>query len=345
MSSHWPSSFEGVPDPAELRVDVADHAVVLGPHPPERALVARRRGLGRRAAPPRGRGGESAPGDRHVDLVGVEGRRPAAGGRVGRVRPQVAQVGEPGTVLALRASQGSGRQEGRDADLVGSLGLGRERVAPSRRHVVAEVVQPLEPAGVVRPSGRARQRSRAARLRSWKVAGRPVSAPCADRRPGRCSRRAWVRTRPAERPGRGCRAGRRAGCRWRRPGCSSGRCPCTGTPVPVSMARPGCSGGRDARPRRPAGPGSGCGRRRWPAADRQSPRNWSSVTRSRFTRPPSASLAHFNKQQEPERTTPGQHGRSQGQRGPEPAACVGPRSRCAASSRWAALPGSQVSSA
>ena len=91
-------SLEGVQDPAELGIDITDHPVVLGPHPSQRALVCRGRGLrqakSRFVKPMAMSGG----GDRHVDTIRIEGGGPAACGSVGRMRSQVTQVGEPRAV-------------------------------------------------------------------------------------------------------------------------------------------------------------------------------------------------------------------------------------------------------
>src|ERR1035441_1029249 len=71
-------SLEGVPDPAQLGIDIADHSVVLGPHPSEGALVCRsrcfRQAKSRFMKPVAMRG----RGDRHVDIVRIEGTGPAA---------------------------------------------------------------------------------------------------------------------------------------------------------------------------------------------------------------------------------------------------------------------------
>ena len=102
-----------------------------------------------------------AGADRHVDVVRVKSGGPAACGRVGRVGPQVAQMGEPGAVLAFEPVEVTVRQKGRHADLLGPIGLGRERPEDTFRYVVAETPEPFGPAlvfaGEIEPDREARQ--------------------------------------------------------------------------------------------------------------------------------------------------------------------------------------------
>ena len=88
-------------------------------------------------------------GDRHVDVVRIERDGPAACGGVGRMRPQVAQMGEPGTVLSFEPVQVTVREESGDADFLRSVGLGRQGLVGPRRHVVAEVAKPFGPSPVL----------------------------------------------------------------------------------------------------------------------------------------------------------------------------------------------------
>ena len=218
-------------------------------------------------------------GGGHVGGVVHRGKRP--GGVVRRVRAQVARRGRTTARPGGRSTSSSASVRNVDIAVLGRPRRARQRPAPRCRRratSVAEVVQPLPATGGDR-LGQVEHRVEAGQHALVRRQPRVVRVRRrgAGRRPGRCSRTAPARTRRGGPCGRRCRSGRRAACRWRPPGCSSGTCPCTARRGPARTARPGRSGGRRRTPA--AASSSRCGVRTsgWPAHDRQSARNWSRV--------------------------------------------------------------------
>ena len=122
---------ERVEEPAELGVDVGDHARSTAPA--ARASTCSSAGAGSIGSRPQNGTSRSgrATGQRHV--VGVVGRRPVPGRGVGRVRAPVAGVREPRAVLALEPLDDVVGQEGRDPVLGRAVGLGRRARRRRRR--------------------------------------------------------------------------------------------------------------------------------------------------------------------------------------------------------------------
>ncbi len=140
---------ERVPDPAELVVDLADHPVVLRSHVAHPRLVGgcrRPRIVEHHVVHAVAlRGGSDR--QRHVGRV-VRGG-PLPGGRVRRVRSQVAEVREPRRLLAPQPLDRVIGEERRHAVLGRALGLGRQQLHRAGRRVVAERGEPVDPRPVV----------------------------------------------------------------------------------------------------------------------------------------------------------------------------------------------------
>ena len=140
--------LEAVPHPTELRVDVADHPEVLPPQVTQLGRIGRRR---RHRVAERGaveRVGIVDRRDRLADVGVVVVGGPVPGGRVRRVRAQVARVREPRPVLALDPlDQPIGEERG-DAVLHRPVGLGLERDLGVHA-LVPELLEPPPPRPVV----------------------------------------------------------------------------------------------------------------------------------------------------------------------------------------------------
>ena len=250
------------------------------------ARIARMRGRvdrwRRRGQVPAERDGPVGPRDRIAHLVGVVGGGPRPGGRVGRMRPPVAGVGEPWPVLSAQPLEEAVGEEGRDAVLGRSLGLGGQGGVAVAELAVAELGQPVRARPPARRRARARRRGPAGAL----VVGEPriVGAVglLGGRWPGRRSR-----TAPAGSPARRAGPGQVVeAVVERRPVADHPVVHLVGAGVEAGASRAaGCRLAEMAgEPDTVSGELVEAGRAhdRMAGADRQSPRNWSRVMKRTF---------------------------------------------------------------
>jgi len=137
--------LDGAPHAPELFIDVADHAVVLRPHPASTRLVGRgpsRIELHREVVKRVPVGGGF---DGEIDLVLRVCRRPPSGRGIRRMGAQVAQVHEPAGLLPAEPRQKAVGEERRDAEFGGALWLRAERLLRVHLDVIAVVAEVRDP--------------------------------------------------------------------------------------------------------------------------------------------------------------------------------------------------------